>query len=315
MGEAAGVEGHHAGVDVVAAEEVAGVVEDHLVVVVVVVEERHLQGARIGFERARREGADDEPVGEEGRVGRGRQVVAVAHQRPQVAHVDPHHRQLAVPAHRVERVERIGDQRHGVAPLHLDLPLGLVRLLREELGVDARRVEHRGVEDRVVAHEALVRQLVASVGGLDHQQVEWCSGLDPPHRAARQHEVVACLDGEPPEVAVELAHACVHEEQFVAVGVARESRHAAGQAPVADTAVRVDEHLVGRPGARGPRGELGEVEGPRLQRSGEPRPAGGRVAVVEERGGPEEALLAHLALVRALGQIAVRLTRGGPFDA
>ena len=40
--EAAGMQRHHAGMDVVAAEEIARVIEDHLVVIVVVVEERHL---------------------------------------------------------------------------------------------------------------------------------------------------------------------------------------------------------------------------------------------------------------------------------
>src|SRR3546814_6272351 len=44
--EAAGMQGDHAGMDVVAAEEFAAVIEDHLVVIVVVVEERHFQGLR-----------------------------------------------------------------------------------------------------------------------------------------------------------------------------------------------------------------------------------------------------------------------------
>jgi hypothetical protein len=46
--------------DVVAAEEIAGMVEKHFVVVVVVVEERHLERLRIGLERARHECADHE---------------------------------------------------------------------------------------------------------------------------------------------------------------------------------------------------------------------------------------------------------------
>ena len=53
--EAAGMERYHAGMDVVAAEKVAAMIEDHFVVVVVVVEERHLERARVGLERPRRE--------------------------------------------------------------------------------------------------------------------------------------------------------------------------------------------------------------------------------------------------------------------
>ena len=48
--------------DVVAAEELAAVIENDFVVVVVVVEERDLQRPRIGFERPRREGTDNEAI-------------------------------------------------------------------------------------------------------------------------------------------------------------------------------------------------------------------------------------------------------------
>jgi hypothetical protein len=91
--------------DVVAAEEVAGVIEQQLVVVVVVVEERHLERAGVGLERPRHEGADDEALGDESRVRGRRQVVAMAHQRPDVAHVDARDAQITVPAGRIQRVE------------------------------------------------------------------------------------------------------------------------------------------------------------------------------------------------------------------
>ncbi len=44
VGEPGGVEGDHAPLDVVPAEEIPGVVEEHLVVVVVAVVEGHLEG-------------------------------------------------------------------------------------------------------------------------------------------------------------------------------------------------------------------------------------------------------------------------------
>ena len=43
-------------------------------------------------------------------------------------------------------------------------------------------------------------------------------------------------------------------------------------------------------------------------------PAGGRMAVIEVRGGAEEAFLADLALEGARGQVGVRLARGLAFD-
>ena len=52
-----------------------------------------------------------------------------------------------------------------------------------------------------------------------------------------------------------------------------------------------------------------EVEGVRTQRAFPVDPAGGRMLVVQVRGGAEEALTAHLALVCALRQVAMRLAR------
>jgi len=71
-------------------------------------------------------------------------------------------------------------------------------------------------------------KLVARVGGLDHQHVERRRRLDAPHRAAGQHHVVTRLQRQSPEIAVQLAGAAVDEQQLVAVGVAREARHAPG---------------------------------------------------------------------------------------
>src|SRR3546814_6465729 len=99
------MQGDHAGMDVVAAEEFAAVIEDRLVVIVVVVEERHFQGLRVALDRARHEGADDESRGQESGMRRRRQVIAVAHQRADVAPVQFHRREIAFPADHVERSE------------------------------------------------------------------------------------------------------------------------------------------------------------------------------------------------------------------
>ncbi len=181
--------------------------------------------------------------------------------------------------------------------------------------VDARRIEDRRIEDRVRTDEALVGEHVARVGGLDQQHVDRCGDLEPPHRPARQHYVVAGTQAQVPEIAVEIGLAVVHEQQFVAVRIARELVHALRQAPEAHAAGGVREHLGGRPGTGRPGRQLRQVERTRTQRTLELGPARRRVPMVEERGRAEEPFLAHLAFVRAFGQVAVRLPRGNAFDA
>jgi hypothetical protein len=68
MGEVARVPRHHAGMNIVAAEKIAVVIEDHLIIVVVVVKERNLDRSGIGLERSRHEGADHETIADPGGV-------------------------------------------------------------------------------------------------------------------------------------------------------------------------------------------------------------------------------------------------------
>ena len=56
-------------------------------------------------------------------------------------------------------------------------------------------------------------------------------------------------------------------------------------------------------------GDVVEVKGMRAQRAFPVDPAGRRMLVVQVRGGAEEALTSHFALVGALRQVAMRLTR------
>src|SRR6266508_283268 len=110
--------------------------------------------------------------------------------RPQIAPVDAHDAEIAVPADRIQWIEREGDGRELAAPLDRDLPGALV-LLRLEGVVDPGRVENRRVEDRMAADQALLRQGEVVVGCLDHQRHGGFGGRQPPHRAARDHDVVA----------------------------------------------------------------------------------------------------------------------------
>jgi hypothetical protein len=65
---------------------------------------------------------------------------------PDVFDIQSRDRQIAVPAHRIERIEGEGDRRDCGPPLDLHAPCLLVALLSTERLVDARRVEHGGVE-------------------------------------------------------------------------------------------------------------------------------------------------------------------------
>ena len=60
-------------------------IKDHFIIIIVVMEERNLERTGVGFERARRKGADDKARGDKSGVSRRRQVITVAHEGPDVA--------------------------------------------------------------------------------------------------------------------------------------------------------------------------------------------------------------------------------------
>ena len=119
----------------------------------------------------------------------------------------------------------IGHGRERVAALDRDLPGALV-LLRLEGVVDLRRVEHRRIEDRMAAERCRCPagcswSLVASIISACVRLLR----LQPPHRAARDHDVVAVAILQMAEVAEQIARALVDEQQLVAVAIARELGH------------------------------------------------------------------------------------------
>ena len=299
--------------DVVAAEETSLVIEDDLIEVVVVVEEWQPQRLGVALERTRHEGADDEPTGHEGRMGRRRQMGAMAHQRPQVAPVDAHHAEIAMPADGIQRIEREGDGRQCVAPLHRHRPGALVLLRLEDL-VDMRRVEHRRIEDRVPADQPLLGQREMIVRRLDHERGRRCGWRQAPHRAARDHDVVAVTIFETAIVAEQVPRSFVHEQELVAVAVAGELGHRVVELPDPHLQVRVAHHQLRLPWVGSRLGELVHVECARPDRSLEGDPVGRLVLVMELRRGSEEALLADLALEGAFGQAHMSLARRRAFD-
>ena len=73
-------------------------------------------------------------------------------------------------------------------------------------------------------HSAVGKHVTAA-GGLDHQQADRAIGLEPPHGAAGQHDVIAIAEFQVTVVAKQPAGALVHEQKFVPVGVAHEVIH------------------------------------------------------------------------------------------
>jgi hypothetical protein len=314
MGEATGMEAQHPGVDIVATEEIAGVVEDHFVVVVVVVEERHFERAGVGFEWTWREGADHEALRQKSGVRRGRQVIAMAHDGSDILDVDATDAQIPVPARGIERIEGKGRNRDLATALDAHPPFPLV-LLRAKRRVHLRHVEHGRIEQCVRAEQALVGQHERAVARFDQQQRRARGACQPPHRAPRQYQVVTGGKTKVAKVAVQLAATAMHEQQLVTIGVARQMIHAARELPVTQLAMRVAENNRRVPGRSRAALELGQVEGVWPEWSLESGPAGGRVAVIEKTRRPEEPFLAHLALEAALGQVGVRLAAGDALDA
>ena len=139
--------------------------------------------------------------------------------------------------------------------------------------------------------------------------------LDPPHRTARQKNVIAVAIGEVPEVAIEVAAALVDEQQQIAVRVAHKLRHGARDRPDRDPALRIGEQRHGTEGLVALFRGRNRIEGAGLERSLERRPAGGRVAVIEMGGGSEETVAADFALERAGGQIGMGLAARLALDA
>ena len=83
-------------------------------------------------------------------------MVAVAHQRADIAPVDAHRQIVAVPADGIERIIGEGDGRETVMPLDHDFPW-LLALLRFEGFVDGGHIEHGRVENAPARRPGLYR--------------------------------------------------------------------------------------------------------------------------------------------------------------
>src|SRR5690606_39526909 len=139
------------------------------------------------------------------------------------------------------------------------------------------------------------------------------SGLDTPGGATRNQQVVAVAVFQMAEVAIEMPAAFMDEQQFVTIGVTHQMAHRAVAAPHEQLYVGVVQRQRRRQRTVALAGDVVEVERMRAQRTLPVDPAGRRVLVVQVRGGAEKSLTAHLALIGALRQIAMRLARALAF--
>jgi hypothetical protein len=183
----------------------------------------------------------------------------------------------------------------------------IVGLLGNKRRVHLRHVQHRRIEDGMRAQQAFVRQRVAGVGCFHQQHKQRLLRFDTPHGAAGNHDVVARRQREMAIVAVKLTGTPMHEQQLVAIGIAHQMIHRGTGIPHPHANMRVTQDLRRLPRRRLILFKLVQIEGMRPQRPLELHPAGGRMAMMKERGRTEEAFLADLALERPLRQVGVRL--------
>src|SRR3954453_5231509 len=207
--------------DVVLTEEIAVVVEEELVVIGIAMEERDPQGFGILFERAGQETAHHGAFGEKSRMGAGWEVGAVAHNRPNIPHVDFPDSQIALPADHVNGVERVDYLRDLALPLDADLPLAIVIQVWGGLWGN----DHAGIVQRVVADQALVGLVELGPRLDDQEEIVLRLRKQPVSYGARKDDVVSGLEGQRAEVGLNSPLAAVHEQKLVAVGVPIVKRH------------------------------------------------------------------------------------------
>ena len=196
----------------------------------------------------------------------------------------------------------------------LDAHLGVqVARLGTEGVVERGHVKHAGVKGQVATEHRIFGQAVRRIGGFDHQHLDRAGGLDPPHGAARQDEVVALDQRDVAEIAKKFALAFLHEQQLVAIGIAHQMVHVSAGFPIADLDRGIDQQLGGIP-RRGR--ELDATTG--IEEIGtravlvNRRPGRGWVAMVEVGRRAEEGITRQFALPQAVGNVGVGLARSDP---
>jgi len=208
------------------------VIKQHFIVIVVVVIKRHFQCTRVGFDGPRAESANHETVADKGGMGRRGQVIAVAHQRPDIAPIDLNYGVVAVPAHRIQRVKREGHHAHLFQAFDMHLPAVFILLGFKGI-VNSRVLQHRRIKHCMRPQHTLVGQAVSAVAVFDNQHLHWLAYLQSPGGAAGNHHVVAIAHRQLAIIAIQFATAFVQEQQVIAIAVTNQVLHGVVQPPEA----------------------------------------------------------------------------------
>ncbi len=229
----------------------------------------------------------------------------MAHDRPDIAHVDLPHREIALPPHHVERIERVHHFRNLVLRLDADFPFAAIVQVRVRLG----RRDHRRIVQRVLPEETLFRRVELRARLDNQKEIVGGLGRHPVRYRPRHHHVVALFETERTEIRFDNAGAAMHEDQLVAVRVAVVKRHRLGAPRHVQHHVLVSQHRRGRSFAVAQirRFHAVQIEAVRPQLAFEPDPAGGRMRVIEVRALAVKSLAPVLFLVGAFRQAHMRL--------
>src|SRR6059036_533347 len=229
----------------------------------------------------------------------GRQVIARAHDRPEIAHVELSHPEIALPPDHVHGMKGVDDARVHAVALDVNFPLASFAI------GGGRRLggrQHPTIKLRMLPQQASFGQLDRLWGFDDEQEHRTRLDDDAIGRALGDYDVVAGLEGQHPVVGLESPVAGVYELDLVAVRIADEVRHCLGPAGEKDPRVRTRQDL-DRPSVDGAQVGGGEVragKGTGPEWAVNPYPSGRRVPPVQVRCRSDKPPAAVLFLMQAL---------------
>src|SRR3989449_4541550 len=173
----------HARLDAVPAEEAPPMVEENFVVVHVPMVERDVQRLRIALQRARDERRDEQAPSLKGHMHAGWQVIARAHDRREIAHVELGYPEIALPSDHVHGMKGVDDARVLAVALDVNFPLASFAIGG---GSRLRGRQHPTIKLRMLAQQASFGQLDRLWGFDDEQE----------HRTRLDDDAIGCALGD-----------------------------------------------------------------------------------------------------------------------
>src|SRR2546422_10665519 len=144
----------HARLDAGPAEEAPSMVEENFVIVHVPMVERDMQRLRITLQRAWDERRDEHAPSLKGHMHAGWEVIARAHDRPEIAHVELGYPEIALPTDHVHGMKGVDDARILAVALDVNFPLASFAIGG---GSRLRGRQHPTVKPRMVGPPAPLR--------------------------------------------------------------------------------------------------------------------------------------------------------------